>query len=586
MMECKLFLILPFELLRSIFAEYLPIDSVGTFDVAMSSTQHRAEYLKILKTIFQNELCGVDSENYWNWLTKREIKITNLYCDSFAMNFVPMRPRETFRHVRHIKFLKIPFTPLQIEWFIACIAEHDVVDLNFEQCFLNAEMQAAIASCPALTHLTIRSTLELGSGGVGGGALKVMFQEHGKILHINLEGCHRITFKDCSDLVKRFPGRIETLTIGNIPGLAVGSEFSDEKVESVFSQLRNLTSLSLTFYVLLSDHHLQFILRVCPRLKHLDVSYCTKLTNDSLLHISGFISLNLDVPLISCDVLIAIIRQCPALKHLTVGNSCDDLVLINLGRHCRDLREFLVSQGRHITVTGVMSLLHNCRLLERVQIRNAELITSSDFNHIAESTSKCPFLQVVQFEVCQPFPLKGILSLIWNCSNLTKLSFNFDTDVDIIRVCRILSHQARALRSLRFAVLSFEQQLRDLKRRDVWKEVAFDALGFVLTNEKMSCRYLSSEIKDISQPLPKVPLAYFVVDLNGVTRARLTGLFPSDTVHTIKLQVEAQTGVQPEYQRLVQGGKVLNFEETLSSLNLPNHSSIQLFVKDQKASNI
>ena len=151
MMECKLFLILPFELLQIIFAKYLPIDSLGTFDVAMSSILHRGEYLAILKsTKFQNELCGVDSENYWNWLTKREIKITNLYCDRVAMNFVEMRPRETFRHVRHIEFLKIPFIPLQIQWFIACFSEH-VVDLNFEQCYLNAEMQAAIASCPKLT---------------------------------------------------------------------------------------------------------------------------------------------------------------------------------------------------------------------------------------------------------------------------------------------------------------------------------------------------------------------------------------------------------------------------------------------------
>ena len=417
------------------------------------------------------------------------------------MKFLQLRPHPTYRHVRRIKFDRVRFTPEHLQWVKECISDH-VVDLTFEQCHLPAKLIEVIASCPELTHLTIRSTYQLDwdYDALVSRDLEVLFQGRAKILHINLEGCSHIRFKDCSDLVNRSDGRIEGLQIGYVSGLTVKADFTDEKVESVFSQLPNLTSLSLRGFVLLSDSHLKFILRQCPLLQHLDIECCIHLTNDSLQHISGFVSLDLALYRISCEVLIAIISKCPDLKRLTVGISCDDLVLSNLGLHCRDLREFNVVEGHHITVAGVMSLLHNCRSLEKVQLRGAELITSSDLVQIAESLSMCPSLKGVIFRDGQPFPLEGLLSVIRNCSSLTVLRFNFDTDVDMIAICRLLSKQARALRSLRFAALHFEtstnenavQQKRDLKQKDALKYVTFDALGFVLGINKRSCFYSSS----------------------------------------------------------------------------------------------
>ena len=167
---------------------------------------------------------------------------------------------------------------------------------------------------------------------------------------------------------------------------------------------------------------------------------------------------------VNCDALIQIIERCPDMKHLDVSRltNCNDLVLMALACHCRELRSFKVNLGitprsekfgEIMTVTGIRSLLLSCPLLECCWIARAPLITSCDLNQIAQATSTCKYLKDISFRHCSPFPFEGLLTIAWNCRHLRSLAFDCGGDVSIVRLCNVLSVQAHSLRSLKFAAM-------------------------------------------------------------------------------------------------------------------------------------
>ena len=254
-----------------------------------------------------------------------------------------------------------------------------------------------------------------------------------------------------------------------------------------------------------------------------------------------------------------------------------------LACHCRELRSFKVNLGitprsekfgEIMTVTGIRSLLLSCPLLECCWIARAPLITSSDLNQIAQATSTCKYLKDISFSHCSPFPMEGLLSIAWNCRFLRSLAFDCGRDVNIWRLCRVLSVQALSLRSLKFAAMRCADdngQGIDIRTRG---SVLISPDGIKICTRLETRHYDSSEwIFDVKSP-PSHEIS--VVDLNGDTRALLPHE-PVDRVMTIQRLIFAQTGIMEEQQRLVHCGRVLSPTEKLT-----DHSSITLIVKSIK----
>ena len=228
-----------------------------------------------------------------------------------------------------------------------------------------------------------------------------------------------------------------------------------------------------------------------------------------------------------------------------------------------------------MTVTGIRSLLLSSPLLECCRIDHAPLITSSDLNQIAQATSTCKYLKDISFSHCSPFPMEGLLSIAWNCRYLRSLAFDCGRDVNIWRLCRVLSVQALSLRSLKFAAMRCADdkwpQGIDIRTRG---SVLISPDGIKICTRLETRHYDSSEwIFDVQSP-PSHEIS--VIDLNGDSRALLQ-VQPVDTVMTIQRQIFAKTGIRPEQQRLVHCGRVLRPTEMLT-----DHSSITLFVKSIK----
>ena len=286
---------------------------------------------------------------------------------------------------------------------------------------------------------------------------------------------------------------------------------------------------------------------------------------------------------VNCDALIQIIERCPDMKHLDVSrlSDCNDLVLMALACHCRELRSFKVNLGitprsekfgEIVTVTGIRSLLLSSPHLKCFCFRHARAITSSDLNQIAQATSTCTNLKELSFSHCSPFPMEGLLSIAWNCRHLRSLAFDCGGDVFIIRLCNVLSVQAHSLRSLKFAAMRCADDIDQVSQEP--RSVLISPDGLKVRTRLYTRHYDCSEMITVDQSPPSREIN--VIDLNGDTRALLQ-VQHVDTVMTIQRQIFAQTGIRPDQQRLVDCGRVLRPTEMLT-----DHSSITLFVKSIK----
>jgi hypothetical protein len=285
-------------------------------------------------------------------------------------------------------------------------------------------------------------------------------------------------------------------------------------------------------------------------------------------------------PNVKYDELIQIFERCPHMEHLDVSRltNCNDLVLMALACHCRELRSFKVDLertprcekfGEIMTVTGIRSLLLSSPLLECCRIAHAPLITSSDLNQIAQATSTCKFLKDLSFSDCSPFPFEGLLTIAWNCRNLESLAFDCEGDVNIFKLCNVLSVQAPSLRSLKFAAMRCAEDNGQV--RQALRFVQISPCGVDICTHPRR-HYDSSERITVDQSPPSHGIS--VVDLNGDTRALLQ---MEPFVATIQSQIYAQTGIRPYHQRLVHCGRLLN-----PTGKLTDHSSITLFVNSIK----
>jgi hypothetical protein len=288
-------------------------------------------------------------------------------------------------------------------------------------------------------------------------------------------------------------------------------------------------------------------------------------------------------PNVKGDALIQIFERCPHMEHLDVSGltNCNDLVLMALACHCHELRSFKVNLGitprsekfgEILTVTGIRSLLLSSPLLECCRIAHAPLLTSSDLNQIAQATSTCKFLKDLSFNDCSPFPFEGLLTIAWNCRNLESLAFDCEGDVNIFKLCNVLSVQAPSLRSLKFAAMRCAEDNGEVRQALRFVQISPSGVDIMYCTHPFTSHYDSSERITVDQSPPSHGIS--VVDLNGDTRALLQ---VEPFVTTIQSQIFAQTGIRPYQQRLVHCGRVL-----CSTENLTDHSSITLFVDSIK----
>lgn len=75
-----------------------------------------------------------------------------------------------------------------------------------------------------------------------------------------------------------------------------------------------------------------------------------------------------------------------------------------------------------------------------------------------------------------------------------------------------------------------------------------------------------------------IPMQVFVKTLNGKTIT--LDVNPSDTIGSLKIKIHDKEGIRPNEQRLIYGGKPLEFaNKTLMDFNIQNESTLHLVMR-------
>ena len=630
---------LPIDLIRHIFAELLLIEEVGNFDSAISQTKERVDFLHILQTTpFHLILKGNfppmnDTPIFWKWLNIRKVATSNLYVQNEYIDFILNRPADWCSHIQTLFFIEsTEMEDIRMGKLInSC---HNLETVTFSCCRLNEETFEALAKSTKLKEVyfdTPISTAGLGQGSLPYSTIgecsnikRIHFTSCMKaelrlcrsdiqamslgcpnLVALNFHFCQFLNFVDLVESIDANP-HLESLDIGDIQHARINSKvLTDRDIRLLIIKFPNLRSLGLSNFRKLSDCNLSLIVVGFPLLKHLDISHCTNLTSwGSLkqipLRLTCLESLDVSGTEISKDVVLHLVQSCRHLVKLVLGWSCDDSILVGLGQHCPQLRELRVDQRIRkdhtwckyewqITVTGVISLLRNCRSLESLILISCDMISSSDLARIAETTKNCKLLKELNFEKCNPMPLEGILSLVWNCTKLHRLSFPY-RHVDIGKVCRLFSRNAPAFRLLRHSAQRYEGY-------SAHATALFIPSGMTITCGNQSQNYYSRFEAEVPIVGTHLPLSLsedvkhcYVFDSNGERRARLTINRDVDFVQTIQLQVEEQTGVKPAMQLLELQVEDGSFKGLLpidrESLGLLSYIRLTKVVQQVKRTNI
>lgn len=78
-------------------------------------------------------------------------------------------------------------------------------------------------------------------------------------------------------------------------------------------------------------------------------------------------------------------------------------------------------------------------------------------------------------------------------------------------------------------------------------------------------------------PADNGQIQIFVKSING--KSRTLTINPTDTIATIKRQLQEKEGINPEEQRLIFGGKNLEDNRTLQDYNIGAESTIHLVLR-------
>ncbi|XP_013451216.2 F-box/LRR-repeat protein 2 [Medicago truncatula] len=239
--------------------------------------------------------------------------------------------------------------------------------------FINS-IHCMLSKCPCIQHLELRSTSFLTDQ-----LVDEMCLFFGKLVSINLSGCHHLTETTLFSLVRNCPSiseiKMEGTSIGintlehsgvypQLKSLYLGrnSWLSDEIIIMYASIFPNLQLLDLKVCREISEGICE-VLRKCCKLKHLNLAFCSNVK----LHGMNF--------------------AVPELEVLNLSNtSIDDETFYAISKNCCRILQLLLENCKGVTMKGVKQVVENCTQLRKIKLGRFRL---SDENRKLLSRHGC-----------------------------------------------------------------------------------------------------------------------------------------------------------------------------------------------------
>lgn len=156
----------------------------------------------------------------------------------------------------------------------------------------------------------------------------------------------------------------------------------------------------------------------CARLERLDLSRCTKMTDEAMLSLSigcrrrlRFLSISGDKKVTDIGI-VAIAKNCRQLEAIDLSDCSvvGDRTLRALGKCCHQLRSILAPRlGRPVKSTGVRALARGCPKLTVVNIAGAKNVEESALGELATG---CPSLNTLNVTGCEQVTARTLRALI------------------------------------------------------------------------------------------------------------------------------------------------------------------------------
>eukprot|EP00899_Mesostigma_viride_P019793 jgi/Mesvir1/27815/Mv07495-RA.1 len=198
----------------------------------------------------------------------------------------------------------------------------------------DASIEAVARGCPYLEYLDVA-----GSRGVTDRSITAVARECPRLRHLSVSHCLYVTDEGVTALAQGCP-QLELLDVRRCIGV------TDASIRAVGKNCRGLRQLSVGECKGVTDASVELVARNCPDLVHLDAAFCPGVTDYSVLVLARMCGPRWleQVDLCRCEVtdnsMAWLAAYCPRLRHLDVSG-CERVTVDGIrivGGHCASLR--------------------------------------------------------------------------------------------------------------------------------------------------------------------------------------------------------------------------------------------------------
>ena len=338
-----LFEVMPDEFVIEIFLEWLPIEELASFDLALTNHYYRDKYLSLLQDTVHRGVLSV-SRN------ERGYKFNSGVAEWLESRNVFMRA------------LKFYDRELDIPAGFLTRTGSQLLKLDLTDCrkVSDAGFAELVGCCPSLEDVKLEGLAISDTG------LRKLAEGCPSLEDVGLENCTNISDDGAASLATHCTG-LHTLNLGS-------THVTDTGLTSLGEGCRALKKIDISGLTI-SDTGLAKLAEGCPRLEDVDLAGGA-ITDDGLAslaqHCAGLHTLNL-------------IRT-----HVT------DAGLTSLGEGCRALKKIFLNRLKNISDTGLAKLAEDCPMLEVVNVTRCPNITDGGVASLARLR---PGLKILYYDI-------------------------------------------------------------------------------------------------------------------------------------------------------------------------------------------
>mmetsp|Transcript_15353 Transcript_15353/g.14722 ORF Transcript_15353/g.14722 Transcript_15353/m.14722 type:complete len:435 (+) Transcript_15353:281-1585(+) len=398
-------LCLPYTLISCILTEFLSLETLSQFDIAVCNRIGRPFFLEYLKS----EYCILNGDKELDccsrtisWMKSRSIKIRHLKCcritDTLAkeiadfgncLQWLSMAGGERFNRQKETSITDIGM----VELVNGC-PNLRTLDISRASKVTDETLVRLTLGCPHLHSLNISYCSKITDI-----SLMKIAETYHNMHTLNLEACVHITNSGIIRMVEKCP-KLQSLNISHIiadPGeeMDLKGKLDDVTVFRIVEGLPLLKSLNLSlpppFRSLLTDASMIRLAESCCELENLAVMGSYLITDVGVSELVERCPKTCRLDLSSCTItntgVIEIAHRCPNLKNLYLDSSqIRDFSIVEIAKHCPALQHLDIVDCDEITDRSIHALSKGCPYLEKLR-HTSQYISYEALDILAEA---CP----------------------------------------------------------------------------------------------------------------------------------------------------------------------------------------------------